>query len=93
MCSYTLTAIPECRREGVSPGVYTARPVSKLRDSSRKIVDELNEFHYVFLNVSYPGWVNDFERSKDLLNKLEQITEFQLTYQKDEVYLFTKTIN
>ena len=42
MCSYTLTAIPECRREGETPGVYTARPVSKLREESRKIVEKFS---------------------------------------------------
>ncbi len=35
MYSYTLTAIPECLSPGVSPGVYTARPISKLREELR----------------------------------------------------------
>ena len=39
MHSYTLTAIPKCLSGRVSRPVYTARPISKLRDSLRGEVE------------------------------------------------------
>lgn len=69
----------------------THRQLIKLT-TKQYTIDELNQFHYVLLNLRHPGWASDFESSKDLVNKLEKIPEFQLTYQKDEVYLFAKIV-
>lgn len=50
----------------------------------------LAEFDYVLLNVRHPGWLSNQEFAASLAKQLENTQEFQLSYQRDDVYLFTK---
>ncbi|MEB3342480.1 DUF2079 domain-containing protein [Okeania sp.] len=49
----------------------------------------LAEYDYILVNVRYPGWKSSQEYSVKLVDKLKLNSEFQLSYQQDDVYLFT----
>ena len=51
----------------------------------------LAEFDYVLLNLRYPGWMSDREFVNNLVTKLKNTPQFQLKYQRDDIYLFTKS--
>jgi uncharacterized membrane protein len=50
------------------------------------------EFDYVLLNQRHPGWMSDREFVRKLITQLKNTPEFQLKYQRDEIYLFTKNL-
>jgi hypothetical protein len=50
----------------------------------------LTEFDYVLLNLRYPGWMSDRDFVQNLVTQLKNTPEFQLKYQRDDIYLFTK---
>ncbi|MEH1804899.1 DUF2079 domain-containing protein [Nostoc sp.] len=56
-------------------------------------IAELNKFHYVLLNVRHPGWAASPESLSNLVNILKNQSNFHLEYQRDDVYLFEKTIS
>ena len=66
------------------------RPVVKLTQAQAPPAN-LAEFDYVLLNLRYPGWMSDREFVKNLVTKLKNTPQFQLKYQRDDVYLFTKS--
>ncbi|MEG4913003.1 MULTISPECIES: DUF2079 domain-containing protein [unclassified Microcoleus] len=66
------------------------RPVVKLTQASRPPAN-LAEFDYVLLNLRYPGWMSDREFVKNLVTQLKNTPQFQLKYQRDDIYLFTKS--
>lgn len=49
----------------------------------------LNEFQYVLLNVRHPGWNSNQEFAANLVSQLKNNPQFQLSYQRDDVYLFS----
>ncbi|MGF1494794.1 MAG: DUF2079 domain-containing protein [Microcoleaceae cyanobacterium] len=51
---------------------------------------DLSRFKYVLLNIRHPGWKSTSKFSKNLVTQLEQSPNFHLTYQQDDVYLFTQ---
>jgi hypothetical protein len=51
---------------------------------------DLNVFNYVLLNVRHPGFSSNQEFAANLVNQLKTNQEFQLKYQRDDVYLFVK---
>jgi uncharacterized membrane protein len=68
----------------------THRPVVKLAIQGSESVD-LAEFEYVLLNLRHPGWSSSRQVVTHLLERLKTTSRFQLTYQRDDVFLFTKT--
>ena len=66
------------------------RPVVKLTQAHAPPAN-LAEFDYVLLNLRYPGWMSDREFVKNLVTKLKNTPQFQLKYQRDDIYLFTKS--
>ncbi len=66
------------------------RPVVKLTQAHAPPAN-LAEFDYVLLNLRYPGWMSDREFVKNLVTQLKNTPQFQLKYQRDDVYLFTKS--
>ncbi|MDE5071034.1 MAG: DUF2079 domain-containing protein [Trichodesmium sp. St5_bin8] len=52
--------------------------------------EALAEYDYVLINVRHPGWKSSQEYARKLVDKLKVNSEFQLSYQKDDVYLFEK---
>jgi len=66
------------------------RPVVKLTQAHAPPAN-LAEFDYVLLNLRYPGWMSDREFAKNLVTKLKNTPQFQLKYQRDDIYLFTKS--
>lgn len=52
----------------------------------------LNNFNYVLLDVRHPGITCSKDCSDRLLSQLQQSQAFQPTYQRDDVYLFTKKL-
>jgi hypothetical protein len=67
----------------------THRQLIQFTNSQSPPVD-LNRFDYVLLNVRYPGWLSSQEFSKNLIEKLENNSQFHMSYQKDDVYLFIR---
>lgn len=68
------------------------RPVVKLTQADAPPAN-LAEFDYVLLNLRYPGWMSDREFVKNLVTKLKNTPQFQLKYQRDDLYLFTQNAN
>ena len=66
------------------------RPVVKLTQAHAPPAN-LAEFDYVLLNLRYPGWMSDRQFVKNLVTQLKNTPQFQLTYQRDDIYLFTKS--
>ena len=52
--------------------------------------EELAKFTYILLNLRHPGWGSSPEIAEALLVKLKQSSLFQLEFQQDDVFLFTK---
>ncbi|MDY7004189.1 MAG: DUF2079 domain-containing protein [Cyanobacteriota bacterium] len=50
--------------------------------------EALDEYDYVLVNVRHPGWKSSQEYSRKLVDKLKVNSEFQLSYERDDVYLF-----
>lgn len=65
------------------------RPVVKLTLAHTPPAN-LTEFDYVLLNWRYPGWMSDRDFVQNLVTQLTNNPQFQLKYQRDEIYLFTK---
>lgn len=51
---------------------------------------ELDQFEYVLLNLRNPGFGSTPEITASLLVKIKNTPEFQLNYQRDDIYLFSK---
>ncbi|BAY26212.1 hypothetical protein NIES2100_60260 [Calothrix sp. NIES-2100] len=56
-------------------------------------LNDLNNFHYILLNLRHPGWAASTTDYQNLINKLQTQSEFKLQYQRDDVYLFVKKSN
>jgi uncharacterized membrane protein len=65
------------------------RDLIKFTDTSSPNQD-LNIFDYILLNVRHPGWASNQEFATSLVNQLTNKPRFKLTYQQDDIYLFTK---
>ena len=50
--------------------------------------EALAEYDYVLVNIRHPGWKSSQEYSTKLVDKLKMSSEFQLSYEQDDVYLF-----
>jgi uncharacterized membrane protein len=53
-------------------------------------INELNNFHYILINVRNPGLVASKADYNNLVNQLKTNSELKLKFQKDDVYLFEK---
>ena len=67
----------------------THRQLVRLTDASSPPAN-LAEFDYVLLNVRHPGWLSRPEFAVNLVHQLKNAPEFHLSYQRDDVYLFTR---
>ena len=67
----------------------THRPIVKLANQDSASMN-LSQFEYVLLNARHPGWASSPETMTSLINQLKQAPAFQLSYQRDEVFLFEK---
>lgn len=67
----------------------THRSVVKLTTTGSESAN-LSEFEYVLLNLRHPGFGSSPSVAASLLERLKNAPEFQLTYQRDDVYLFSK---
>ena len=70
----------------------THRPLVKLTQAHAPPAN-LAEFEYVLVNQRYPGWMSDREFVKNLVAQLQNTPQFQLKYQRDDIYLFTQNHN
>lgn len=71
----------------------THRQTINLVDDLSPLPADLSPFEYILLNVRYPGGAGGTvsqEFAAKLANQLKNTPEFQLTYQRDDVYLFRK---
>ncbi|MFN6482164.1 MULTISPECIES: DUF2079 domain-containing protein [unclassified Nostoc] len=71
----------------------THRQLISFKYNPSQDIAELNKFHYVLLNVRHPGWAASSESLSNLVNILKNQSKFKLEYQRDDVYLFEKTIS
>jgi uncharacterized membrane protein len=65
------------------------RPLVKLAIAGSESA-ELTPFEYVLLNLRHPGFGSTPQVVVSLLERLKKMPEFQLTYQRDDVFLFRK---
>ncbi len=91
----TNNAIAQIKTQG---GVFTSaeiaphlthRPLVKLTTNGSESL-ELNQFDYILLNLRHPGWESSPELLNQFREKVEKNSDFQLSYQKDDVMLFSK---
>jgi len=68
------------------------RPVVKFTQAHTPPAN-LAEFEYVLLNLRYPGWMSDRAFVQNLITQLANNPQFQLKYQRDDIYLFTQKAN
>jgi hypothetical protein len=47
----------------------------------------------VLLNLRHPGWQSSPQVAGSFLERVKKAPEFQLTYQRDKVFLFKKKLN
>jgi hypothetical protein len=52
----------------------------------------LEEFDYILLNTRHPGWQSDRNYAFSLVEQAKKMPSFKLEYNKDDVYLFIKTM-
>jgi len=69
----------------------THRQLVKLTDANSPPTN-FAEFDYILLNVRHPGWLSNQKFAASLVNQLKNAQEFQLSYQRDDVYLFAKKL-
>jgi len=72
----------------IAPHV-THRPQVKLAFSNLK--PNLEEFDYILLNTRHPGWQSDRDYVLSLVAQAKKLPNLKLEYQKDDVYLFSKS--
>lgn len=65
------------------------RPVVKFTQAHTPPAN-LAEFEYVLLNLRYPGWMSDRAFVQNLITQLRNNPQFQLKYQRDDIYLFVQ---
>jgi uncharacterized membrane protein len=70
----------------------THRELISFKYNPSQNITELNKFHYILLNVRHPGWAASSQSLSNLVNILKNESEFNLEYQKDDVYFFEKNI-
>ncbi|MBW4494397.1 MAG: DUF2079 domain-containing protein [Oscillatoria princeps RMCB-10] len=51
----------------------------------------IHEFDYILLNVRHPGWRSTEEFAAGLVGEAKNSRQFQLVYQRDQVYLFVSS--
>jgi uncharacterized membrane protein len=66
----------------------THREVVKIANLKSKFSD-ISHFKYILLNKRHPGWSSSEEIAIFLIEKLKRSPEFQLTYNRDDVFLFS----
>jgi uncharacterized membrane protein len=47
-------------------------------------------FDSILVDIRHPGWQSNSEYAIDLVNKLNKDKQFQLSYEKDDVFLFSR---
>lgn len=80
-------------------GVYTTNEISP-HLSHRTLIErmvttephDLTKFEYVLLNTRHPGSNSSKEFATQLLEQLQKTPQFQMRYQRDDVYLFQKVV-
>jgi len=68
----------------------THRPIVKVTLQGTQD-DDLNQFHYVLLNLRHPGWMSDRTVQTNLRDQLRQNPHFVEEFQQDDVHLFVQT--
>lgn len=91
----TNNAIAEIKTQGgvltsaeIAPHI-THRSLVKLTINGSESLD-LNQFDYVLLNLRHPGWESSPELLNKLRKKLNKNSQFQVSYQENDVILFSK---
>ncbi|MBF2065770.1 MAG: DUF2079 domain-containing protein [Calothrix sp. C42_A2020_038] len=65
------------------------RQVINIAFKEQTLADAL-KYDYILMDVRHPGWGNDSESARRLVDQLKSRREFKLTYQRTDVYLFQK---
>ncbi len=82
------TQDPVLTADHIAPHL-THRPVVMLATKGADSLD-LSSFRYILLNASYPGWGSSPELVENIVNRLQSLSQFKLSYQRDKVFLFEK---
>ncbi|MBD2452259.1 DUF2079 domain-containing protein [Nostoc sp. FACHB-152] len=68
----------------------THRPTIQFVDDISGAPYDFSQFEYILLNVRHPDGTRNPEFAANLVNQLKSNQLFQLSYQRDDVYLFVK---
>jgi uncharacterized membrane protein len=68
----------------------THRPIVEIAIEGAKL-DDLSQFDSVLLDTRHPGWSSSLALVTKLVDRLQQASEFRLTYKRDDVFLIQKT--
>jgi uncharacterized membrane protein len=55
--------------------------------------DQIDNYKYALLNLRHPGSISSPQKAANLLEQLKQKPEFQLKYQRDDVFLYERVTN
>jgi uncharacterized membrane protein len=69
----------------------THRPLIQFTDDISGAPSDFTPFEYILLNVRHPDGTRNPEFAANLVNQLKKHPSFQLSYQRDDVYLFVNT--
>lgn len=65
------------------------RQTINLAYAEQQLADAI-KYDVILMNTRHPGWGNNKDAARNLVNQLENRQEFKLIYQRDDVYLFEK---
>ena len=93
--SATREALTQITKEGnvltsanIAPHVTHRTKVELAIEGSQEI--NLKQFDDILLNRRHPGWNSSPELVDYLIRRIQQIPEFKLTFEEDQVYLFER---
>jgi uncharacterized membrane protein len=90
----TRQAIAQVQTQGAVLTTHSITPHLTHRSQIQYVDDQipppadLNHFEYILLNLRHPGGSGNPEVVNNLVNQLKNNALFQLSYQRDDVYLF-----
>jgi uncharacterized membrane protein len=73
----------------ISPHL-THRPVISYQFNRLEDFDRISDFDHILLNTRHPGWAASPEMYGQLLQKVQQQSDYKLKFNQEDVYLFSR---
>ncbi|MCW5317332.1 DUF2079 domain-containing protein [Nostoc sp. KVJ3] len=88
----TNQAIAQVQTQG---SVYTTAAITPhlthrklIQFTNADLPQNLSQFDYILLNTRHPGWLSNQQLALNIVNQLQNQSQFYLKYHQDDVYLF-----